>query len=234
MLQVTNLAVAYDGVPALHDVSFRVEAGHIVALVGSNGAGKSTTLRTLSGLLKPVQGTIRFNGQAIERMAPFEIAALGLAHVPEGRRLFTRLSVIENLRLGAYTQADPRQVKQTMDKMFALFPILGQRRHQRAGTLSGGEQQMLAIARALMSQPRLLMLDEPSLGLAPRLVDDIFATLKTINAEGTTILLVEQNVREALEIADWGYVLQTGRTIMSGPATDLLSSDLVRQAYLGL
>lgn len=234
MLEVTHLAVGYNGVPALHDVSFRVEAGQIVALVGSNGAGKSTTLRTISGLLKPERGSIRFEGQPITHKPAWEIAALGIAHVPEGRRLFTRLSVLENLRLGAYTQSDPQRIHDAIEKMFTLFPVLGKRRHQRAGTLSGGEQQMLAIARALMSQPRLLMLDEPSLGLAPILVDEIFETLKKINAEGTTILLVEQNVREALEIADWGYVLQTGSTVMEGPAAQILASDLVRQAYLGL
>lgn len=234
MLEVTNLAVAYNGVPALHDVSFKVDAGKIVALVGSNGAGKSTTLRTISGLLKPERGTIRFEGKAIERMAADEIAALGIAHVPEGRRLFTRLSVTENLILGAYTRPERAQVAQSMERVFALFPVLGERRHQRAGTLSGGEQQMLATARALMAQPRLLMLDEPSLGLAPRLVDETFETLKKINAAGVTILLVEQNVREALEIAHWGYVLQTGSVVMSGPSAEILASDLVRQAYLGL
>ncbi len=234
MLDVRNLAVSYDGVPALHDVSFQVEQGKIVSLIGSNGAGKSTTLRTISGLLQPNRGEIYFEGKRIERTPAFTIAAMGIAHVPEGRRLFSRLSVLQNLHLGAYKRSNRGQVEESLGRVFALFPRLKERSTQRAGTLSGGEQQMLAIGRALMSRPRLLMLDEPSLGLAPRLVDEIFRVLEEINSEGTTVLLVEQNVRESLALADWSYVLQTGTIILSGPASEILESDLVRRAYLGL
>lgn len=234
MLTVEHLAVSYNGVPALYDVSFHVEPQQIVALIGSNGAGKTTTLRAISGLLRPERGQIIFDGQRIDRMPAHRLASLGLAHVPEGRRLFSRLSVMENLRLGAYSRDDAEAFEHTLEEVFQLLPRLKERRAQRAGTLSGGEQQMLAIARGLMLRPRLLMLDEPSLGIAPILVDEIFRALKAINAAGTTILLVEQNVREALQLADWGYVLQTGRVIHAGPASELLNSAVVRQAYLGL
>lgn len=234
MLNVDHLAVSYNGVPALHDVSFRVEPNQIVALVGSNGAGKSTTLRAISGLLRPDHGEILLDGKRLDRIPPHALAALGLAHVPEGRRLFSRLSVSENLRLGAYSRSDPREISRSLDQVFMLFPRLKERQSQRAGTLSGGEQQMLAIGRGLMLRPRLLMLDEPSLGIAPLLVDEIFRTLKVINEQGMTILLVEQNVPEALQLAHWAYVLQTGRTILDGPGSQLLESDLVRWAYLGL
>lgn len=234
MLSIDHLAVSYSGVPALYDVSFKVEQNKIVALVGSNGAGKSTTLRAISGLLRPDHGEILFDGKRLDAVAPHARASLGVAHVPEGRHLFSRLSVLENLRLGAFSLSDPRKVGQSLDQVFTLFPRLKERQNQRAGTLSGGEQQMLAIGRGLMLRPRLLMLDEPSLGLAPLLVSEIFRTLKVINEAGMSILLVEQNVPEALQLAHWGYVLQTGRTILNGPASQLLESDLVRQAYLGL
>jgi branched-chain amino acid transport system ATP-binding protein len=234
MLSVKNLAVSYSGVPALHDVSFEVEQGQLVALIGSNGAGKSTTLRAISGLLRPDHGEITFEGQRIDALPAFAIAVRGIAHVPEGRGLFSRRSVMENLYLGGYTQPDRAQLNTSLEEVFTMFPRLKERRNQRAGTLSGGEQQMLAIGRALMSRPRLLMLDEPSLGLAPLVVDNIFRILKKINARGTTVLLVEQNVREALDIADRGYVLQTGATVLSGPPAQILQSDLVRKAYLGL
>jgi len=234
MLTVDHIAVSYQGVPALHDVSFQVEAGKITALIGSNGAGKSTTLRTISGLLRPDRGQIRFNGQRIDQMPAHLLPGLGLAHVPEGRKLFSRLTVVENLRLGAFTRQDKTEIAHSSERVFTYFPRLKERHKQRAGTLSGGEQQMLAIGRGLMSNPRLLMLDEPSLGIAPILVEEIFRALGEISAEGMTILLVEQNVREALELAHWGYVLQTGSTILSGPATEILASDLVREAYLGL
>lgn len=234
MLTVEHLAVSYNGVPALHNVSLQVRARELVALIGSNGAGKSTTLRAISGLAHPDRGKIIFDGQRIDQMPAYAIATLGIAHVPEGRRLFSRRSVLENLHLGGYSRQHQKEIAESLEQVFALFPRLEERQHQRAGTLSGGEQQMLAIGRALMSRPRLLMLDEPSLGLAPRVVDDIFRVLKEINGRGTPILLVEQNVREALEVADSAFVLQTGATILSGPAAQILESDLVRKAYLGL
>lgn len=234
MLTVNHLAVSYNGVPALRDVSLQVQARELVALIGSNGAGKSTTLRAISGLVRPDRGEIIFDGQRIDQMPAYGIAAMGIAHVPEGRRLFSRRSVLENLLLGAYSRQQQKEVAKSLEQVLALFPRLKERQHQRAGTLSGGEQQMLAIGRALMSRPRLLMLDEPSLGLAPRIVDDIFRILGEINEQGTPILLVEQNVREALDVANSAYVIQTGATILSGPATQILESDLVRKAYLGL
>jgi len=234
MLTVEHLAVSYQGVPALNDVSFQVDAGSIVALIGSNGAGKSTTLRAISGLLRPNRGQILFKGERIDQLPPHLLPGLGLAHVPEGRKLFSRLTVLENLRLGAYSREDKGEVARSLELVFSYFPRLQERQGQRAGTLSGGEQQMLAIGRGLMSKPHLLMLDEPSFGIAPILVEEIFRALGEINARGMTILLVEQNVREALELAHWGYVVQTGSTILAGPAPELLESDLVRQAYLGL
>jgi len=234
VLEVDGIEAGYQGVRALYGVTFRVAPGEIVTIVGSNGAGKSTILKTLSGLLRPTAGAIRFRDQRIDGAPPDRVVRLGIAHVPEGRRLFARLSVMQNLTLGAHTRKSPGERSASLDRVFGLFPILRERRTQLAGTLSGGEQQMLAIGRGLMAQPSLLMLDEPSLGLAPRLVDEIFATLAQIKADGATILLVEQNVVEALELADRGYVLQTGRVVLSGTGEELLPSDLVRQAYLGL
>lgn len=234
MLQVHNLRVEYDGLAALHGISFHVDDGEVVAIVGSNGAGKSTTLKAISGLVRPSAGNITFDGQPIHRMPAHSIARLGIAHVPEGRRLFQKLSVLENLRLGAYVRTDPELFQKNLDLAFEIFPRLKERITQRAGTLSGGEQQMLAIARGLMLNPKLLMLDEPSLGIAPKLVSEIFEVLAELNRRGTTILLVEQNVREALELAHRGYVLQTGEVIMEGSGPELLESDLVRKAYLGL
>jgi branched-chain amino acid transport system ATP-binding protein len=234
VLRVEHLQVGYDGVPALHDVSFEIEAGEVVAVVGSNGAGKSTTLRTVSGLLRPSAGSISLDGRRIDGAPPEEIVRLGIAHVPEGRRLFQRLTVAENLRIGAYTRRLPGDRSATLDQVYALFPVLKERSSQMAGTLSGGEQQMCAISRGLMAGPRLLMLDEPSLGIAPKLVDEILASLGELRAAGMTILLVEQNVVEALELADRGYVLQTGAVVLAGTGQQLLQSDVVRQAYLGM
>ncbi len=234
LLEVARLSAAYAGVPALHDVSFAVEKGQIVALIGSNGAGKTTTLRTISGLLRADRGQIVFRGQRLDRLPAHRIAELGIAHVPEGRKLFSRLTVRQNLLVGAYTKGARTREQEAMERVFTIFPRLRERADQRAGTLSGGEQQMVAIARGLMLQPTLLMLDEPSLGIAPKLVDEIFATVRHIALGGTTILLVEQNVRESLELADHAYVLQTGSTITHGTGSELLASDLVRRSYLGI
>ena len=234
LLEVRHLGAAYDGVPALHDVSFDVDVGQIVALIGANGAGKTTTLRAISGLLRPDRGQITFRGQRLNGEPAHRIAELGIAHVPEGRRLFSRLTVRQNLLVGAYSKHARAGESEAMERVFTIFPRLRERADQRAGTLSGGEQQMVAIGRGLMLRPTLLMLDEPSLGIAPKLVDEIFTTVRAIAGEGTTILLVEQNVRESLELADHAYVLQTGSTISEGTGAELLASDLVRRAYLGI
>jgi len=234
LLEVEGLAASYDGVPALHDVAVAVGEGEVVAIVGANGAGKSTTLRTISGQLRPDRGSIRFRGRAIGGQPAHRIAALGIAHVPEGRRLFGRLTVEQNLLVGAYSPRARAGEAEMRERVYAIFPRLRERAGQRAGTLSGGEQQMLAIGRGLMLRPVLLMLDEPSLGIAPKLVDEIFQTIRAIAGEGMTILLVEQNVRESLELADRAYVLQTGATVLSGTGRELLDSDLVRRAYLGM
>lgn len=235
MLEVDNIQVCYDGVPALYGVSFRVEQGEIVSIVGSNGAGKSTILKTVSGLLRPTQGEVRMNGEKLNTLAPHEVVLRGIAHVPEGRRLFNRQSIKDNLVLGAYTRKSPAEREEVLEMIFEVFPVLKKRLSQLAGTLSGGEQQMLAIARALMLRPSLLMLDEPSLGIAPRLVDEIFETLLDLNQQkGITILLVEQHVHEALELADRAYVLQTGRVVMEGTGEELLQSDAIQKAYLGI
>ncbi|MEJ7761802.1 MAG: ABC transporter ATP-binding protein [Thermomicrobiales bacterium] len=234
LLEVINLSAAYSGVPALHDVSFGVGEGQIVALVGANGAGKTTTLRTISGLLHPVRGQIAFRGQRLDGQPAYRIAELGIAHVPEGRRLFSRLTVRQNLLVGAHGKRARASEDEAMERVLTMFPRLRERADQRAGTLSGGEQQMVAIARGLMLRPVLLMLDEPSLGIAPKLVDEIFTTIRAIAREGTTILLVEQNVRESLELADHAFVLQTGSTIADGTGAEILASDLIRRAYLGM
>lgn len=234
MLRVDEIKVCYDEVPALHEVSFEVEEGQIVAIIGSNGAGKSTILRTISGLLHPVSGQIEFEGVRIDRYPAHAVTGLGIAHVPEGRRIFSRMNVLENLYLGAYTRKSEEERAEALKHIFELFPIMKERQTQRAGTLSGGEQQMLAIARGLMLRPKLLMLDEPSLGLMPMLVTKLFETIKRISEEGTTILLVEQNVREALELADKAYVLMTGNIVLEGTGKELLETDMVRKAYLGI
>jgi branched-chain amino acid transport system ATP-binding protein len=233
LLEVTDLSVAYGSIQALRGVSLRVEPGEIVTLIGGNGAGKSTTLRTISGLLSPKKGTITFEGQPIHGQPPHVITRRGLVHVPEGRGIFANLTVAENLQLGAYSRHDRAAIAADRERALSLFPRVRERLTQIAGTLSGGEQQMVAIARALLARPRLLMLDEPSLGLAPQIVQTIFQVIRTINAEGTTILLVEQNASMALQVAHRAYVLEVGAIQMEGPAQELAASDEVRKAYLG-
>ncbi|MBX3083191.1 MAG: ABC transporter ATP-binding protein [Anaerolineae bacterium] len=233
MLQVENIEVYYGKIYALKGVSLTVNEGELVALIGSNGAGKSTTLRTISGLLRPKQGSVTYNGQRIDKIAPHQIVRLGLAHCPEGRRIFGRLSVYENLTLGAVTRTDRAEIERNREQVFDLFPRLKERASQLASTLSGGEQQMLAMGRALMSQPKLLLLDEPSLGLAPMLVTQIFNIVQSIRQRGGTILLVEQNARQALQIADRAYVMETGKIILAGSAAELQANPQVEHAYLG-
>jgi branched-chain amino acid transport system ATP-binding protein len=233
MLDVKNIDVYYDDAQALWDVSFSVNQGEIVTLVGSNGAGKSTTLKAISGLVPPSSGEILLEGNRIDRAPAHSIVEMGIAQIPEGRRLWPGLSVQENLELGAYIPAARAVRGETMEWVFQLFPLLRKRRLQLAGTLSGGEQQMLAIGRGLLSRPKLLILDEPSLGLAPLLVDEVFETIQKINGEGMTILLVEQNVNHALAISNRGYVLETGRIVISGSGKELLADEHVKMAYLG-
>jgi len=233
MLKVDNINVYYGGIHALKGISLEVNEGQIVTLIGANGAGKSTTLRTISGLLKPKTGQILFEGKSITGIAAHNIVSIGISQVPEGRRVFANMSVLENLELGAYLRKDSKAVEADMNQVFERFPRLAERRSQLAGTLSGGEQQMLAMGRALMSRPRLLLLDEPSMGLAPLLVKEIFSIIKDINAGGTTILLVEQNAHMALSIASTAYVLETGRITLSGSARELSQSEEIRKAYLG-
>jgi branched-chain amino acid transport system ATP-binding protein len=233
---VRDVHVAYGaGVRALQGVSLRVQPGEVVALIGANGAGKTTLLKAVAGLVTPQAGTVTFAGQTIDAVDAADRVKLGVALVPEGRRLFSRLSVAENLTLGSFTNGDPAHRREMLERIHALFPVLGERARQRAGTLSGGEAQMLAIGRALMSRPRFLMLDEPSLGIMPRLVDEVMDSLRRLHeTEGLTMFLVEQNVPAALDLADRGYVLQTGRVVLEGRSEDLRGSDLVRRAYLGM
>ncbi len=233
MLEVKDLEVYYGAIHAVKGISLRVEDGQIVTLIGSNGAGKSTTLHTISGLIKPRSGNILFDGTDITGTPAHKIVASGLVQVPEGRHVFANMSVMENLDMGAYLRKDKDGIEKDKKKVFELFPRLFERKNQFSGTLSGGEQQMLAMGRALMERPRVLLLDEPSMGLAPLLVKEIFSIIKTINEEGTTVLLVEQNANMALSIADYAYVLETGRITLSGPAADLSASEAVRKAYLG-
>jgi branched-chain amino acid transport system ATP-binding protein len=234
LLEVAAVDVSYGRVRALREASLTVDAGEIVALIGSNGAGKTTTLRTISGLMHPSRGTVTFNGRDITHTEPQKIVDLGICHSPEGRRLFTRMSVIDNLRMGAYTRTNASEIKADMDRVFVLFPRLKERSSQIAGTLSGGEQQMCAMGRALMAKPKLLMLDEPSLGLAPILVQTIFDIVREINSQGTPVLLVEQNAHRALEVAHRGYVLETGVIVQTGTGKELLASEDVQKAYLGM
>ena len=234
MLEVRQIHCAYDSVPVIHGISLEVNAGEIVAIVGANGAGKSTTMRTIAGLMHPTAGTVSFLGEDVTRTPGYAMITKGISFVPEGRRLFSKLTVRENLELGAYTENDRGLVEQRLDEIFSLFPVLKNRANQVAETMSGGEQQMCAIARGLMSKPKLLMLDELSLGLMPSLVEKVLEAVVEINRKGTTILIVEQMVQEALEIATRGYVIQTGKIIQEGTARELLDSDSVRKAYMGL
>jgi len=234
LLQIDGLEVRYGGIHALRGVSFGVDEGQVVTLIGANGAGKTTTLRAISGLIKPSKGTVRFAGKDITGLPAHQIVALGMSHAPEGRGIFANLSVDENLEVGAYLRKDRAAVAKDRDHALGLFPRLRERLTQNAGTLSGGEQQMLAIARALVAKPRLLLLDEPSLGLAPQIVQLIFKIVKTIAAEGTTILLVEQNAHMALRVAHVGHVLEVGTLVHSGPAKQLAADDAIRKAYLGV
>ena len=232
MLKVENINVYYGAIHAIKDVSFEVEEGEIVTLIGANGAGKSTILKTISGLLHPKTGTVYYEGKDLKNVAPHSIVKMGIAHVPEGRRMFARMTVEENLQMGAFTQP-AASVADALENVYTRFPRLKERRKQEAGTLSGGEQQMLAMGRALMSKPKLMMMDEPSMGLAPILVEQIFDIIRELHKGGSTILLVEQNALMALSVASRGYVLETGRIVLSASAKELLSNDSVKKAYLG-
>ena len=233
LLVLDGIETFYGAIQALKGVSFKVPEGAIVTLLGANGAGKSTTLKCISGLVPSTRGTVSFRGQRIDGLPCETIARRGISHVPEGRELFPELTVLENLKMGAYARTDKRAVQAALERVHACFPILAERRAQLAGTLSGGEQQMLAIGRSLMAEPALMLLDEPSLGLAPMLVEEIFAIIREIHAGGTTVLLVEQNANKALSIADYGYVLETGTISLAGDSQQLLKDDRVRRAYLG-
>jgi len=234
MLELQSLHVYYGGIHALHGISLRVREGQIVALLGTNGAGKSTTLRTIAGIVKPTEGDVLLDGKSLVGLHSFQVLRRGIAMVPEGRRVFTNLTVSENLRLGAYSRTNGQSIQRDMEEVFSLFPRLKERERQSAGTLSGGEQQMLALGRALMSRPRVLMIDEPSLGLAPILAQGVFERLKELNEAGQTILLIEQNARAALSIADYAYILETGSIVLEGPAAELAAQDEVRKSYLGV
>ncbi|MFD8568327.1 ABC transporter ATP-binding protein [Streptomyces sp. NPDC057694] len=233
LLEVEDLKVAYGKIEAVKGISFSVEEGQVVTLIGTNGAGKTTTLRTLSGLLKPLSGKITFAGTPLNAVPAHKIVSMGIAHSPEGRRIFPRLTIAENLQLGAFLRKDTAGIQKDIERAYDLFPILGERRKQAAGTLSGGEQQMLAMGRALMSQPKLLMLDEPSMGLSPIMMQKIMSTIAELKSQGTTILLVEQNAQAALSLADQGHVMEVGSIVLSGTGQDLLHDESVRKAYLG-
>ncbi|MEU5592105.1 ABC transporter ATP-binding protein [Streptomyces sp. NPDC020298] len=233
LLEVEDLRVAYGKIEAVKGISFKVEAGEVVTLIGTNGAGKTTTLRTLSGLLQPLAGQIKFDGKTLNKIPAHKIVSLGLAHSPEGRHIFPRMTIEDNLRLGAFLRNDKDGIEKDIERAYELFAILGERRKQPAGTLSGGEQQMLAMGRALMSRPKLLMLDEPSMGLSPIMMQKIMATIQELKAAGTTILLIEQNAQAALSLADHGHVMEVGKIVLSGSGQDLLHDESVRKAYLG-
>ena len=233
MLEVKDINVYYGLIHALRDVSFEVNEGEVVALIGANGAGKTTTLHTVTGLLPSKGGTVTFEGKDITKVPAHKIVSMGMAHVPEGRRVFANLTVLQNLKMGAYTRKDKTEIEQTLDSIYKRFPRLMERQNQLAGTLSGGEQQMLAMGRALMSHPKIILMDEPSMGLSPIFVNEIFDIIKSVSASGTTVLLVEQNAKKALSIADRAYVLETGKIVLSGKASELLNNDSIKKAYLG-
>lgn len=233
MLKVENLQVYYGMIHAIKDISFEVNEGEVITLIGANGAGKTTTLHTITGLITPKEGRIYFEGKDITKTPAHKIVSLGMAHVPEGRRVFSQLTVYQNLKLGAYTRRDKKEIEASLATVYRRFPRLEERKNQIAGTLSGGEQQMLAMGRALMSHPKLIVMDEPSMGLSPILVNEIFDIIKAISESGTTVLLVEQNAKKALAIADRAYVLETGRIVLDGPSDVLMHDDSVRKAYLG-
>ncbi len=233
MLEVKDLQVYYGMIQALKGVSFEVNQGEVIALIGANGAGKTTTLHTLTGLLPAKQGSIMFEGKDITKMPAHKIVEMGIAHVPEGRRVFSQLSVYENLKMGAYTRKDKKEIAENLENVYKRFPRLEERKNQRAGTLSGGEQQMLAMGRALMSNPKMIVMDEPSMGLSPIFVNEIFDIIEKVSAGGTTVLLVEQNAKKALSIADRAYVLETGKIVLSGDAKVLMNDDSIKKAYLG-
>ena len=233
MLEIKDLEVYYGMIQAIKGISFEVNEGEVIALIGANGAGKTTILHTISGLIAPKKGSITFEGQEITKIPAHKIVGNGLAQVPEGRRVFPSLSVLQNLKLGAYTRKDKKEIEDTLKIVYERFPRLEERKNQPAGTLSGGEQQMLAMGRALMSRPRIILMDEPSMGLSPIFVNEIFDIIKQVSASGTTVLLVEQNAKKALSIADRGYVLETGKIVKEGKASDLLNDEAVKKAYLG-
>ncbi len=233
MLEIKDLEVYYGMIQAIKGISFEVNEGEVIALIGANGAGKTTTLHTISGLIAPKKGTIVFEGKEITKMPAHKIVSCGMAHVPEGRRVFASLSVLQNLKLGAYTRSSKEEIEESLEMVYARFPRLKERKNQLAGTLSGGEQQMLAMGRALMSKPRIILMDEPSMGLSPIFVNEIFDIIRQVSAGGTTVLLVEQNAKKALSIADRGYVLETGKIVLTGKAEELLDDESVKKAYLG-
>ena len=234
MLEVKDLQVSYGMIQAIKGVSFEVNQGEVIALIGANGAGKTTILHTVTGLLAPKAGSIMFEGQDITKVPAHKIVSMGMAHVPEGRRVFAQLSVYDNLKMGAYTRTDKNEIEESLEMVYKRFPRLEERKNQMAGTLSGGEQQMLAMGRALMSKPKIILMDEPSMGLSPIFVNEIFNIIQDVSASGTTVLLVEQNAKKALSIADRAYVLETGKIVLSGNASDLINDDSVKKAYLGV
>lgn len=233
MLEIKDLEVYYGMIQAIKGVSFEVNEGEVIALIGANGAGKTTILHTITGLLEAKKGSVSFDGKDITKIPAHKIVSMGMAHVPEGRRVFANLSVLQNLKMGAYTRKDKNEIEETLKNVYKRFPRLDERQNQMAGTLSGGEQQMLAMGRALMSHPRIILMDEPSMGLSPIFVNEIFDIIKEVSAGGTTVLLVEQNAKKALSISDRAYVLETGKIVLSGNADDLLNNDSIKKAYLG-
>lgn len=233
MLEVKDIEVYYGVIQAIKGISFEVNEGEVIALIGANGAGKTTTLHTITGLLSPKQGSVTFEGQDITKVPAHKIVSLGMAHVPEGRRVFAELTVYQNLKMGAYTRKDKVEIEETLQMVYKRFPRLEERKNQLAGTLSGGEQQMLAMGRALMSHPKIIVMDEPSMGLSPILVNEIFDIIKEVSASGTTVLLVEQNAKKALSIADRAYVLETGKIVLEGDAKEMMNDDSIKKAYLG-